>query len=86
MAVREERNLERFVFNSTPPGQNGHYFADDIFRFISGNEKFCDLIKISLGGVALRWISRDALQQLTKFEQKSPFTLSFHGASAILCG
>ena len=31
-----------------PPGQNGRHFADDIFRLIFVNEKFCSLIKISL--------------------------------------
>ena len=34
--------------NSSPHGQNGHLFADDIFRYIFVNEKFCILIKISL--------------------------------------
>ena len=34
-------------FNSSPPGQNGHLFTDDIFRCISVNELFCILIKIS---------------------------------------
>ena len=34
--------------NSSPPGQNGRYFADDIFRCIFMNESFCILIKISL--------------------------------------
>ena len=34
--------------NSSPPGQNIHYFADDIFRCIFVNGKFCILIKISL--------------------------------------
>ena len=34
--------------NSSPPGQNRHVFADDIFRYILVNEKFCILIKISL--------------------------------------
>ena len=34
--------------NSSPPGQNGHHFADDIFRCILVVEKFCTLIKISL--------------------------------------
>ena len=29
-------------------GQNGRHFADDIFRCIFVNEKFCILIKISL--------------------------------------
>ena len=31
-----------------PPGQNGRYFADNIFRCIFMNEKFCISIKISL--------------------------------------
>ena len=30
------------------PGQNGHSFTDDIFKCIFMNEKFCNLIKISL--------------------------------------
>ena len=34
------------AFNSSPPGQNGHHFADNIFRCIFVNEKFCMLIKI----------------------------------------
>ena len=34
--------------NSSPPGQNGHHFTDNIFRCIFGNEKFCILIKVSL--------------------------------------
>ena len=33
--------------NSSPPGQNGRHFADDDFRCISVNEKFCTLINIS---------------------------------------
>ena len=42
-------NLARtLVFiNSSPPGQNGRHFADDVFRCIFINEKFCILIKIS---------------------------------------
>ena len=35
------------IFNSSPPGQNGRYFADYIFRCIFLNETFCILIKIS---------------------------------------
>ena len=34
--------------NSSSPGQNGSHFAEDIFRCIFMNEKFCILIKISL--------------------------------------
>ena len=34
--------------NLSPPGQNGHHFADNIFRCIFRNDKFCFLTKISL--------------------------------------
>ena len=34
--------------NSSPPGQNGRHFADDIFKCIFVNEEFCIFIKISL--------------------------------------
>ena len=34
--------------NSSPSGQNGHHFTDNIFRCIFVNEKFCILIKISV--------------------------------------
>ena len=34
--------------NTSPPGQNDRYFADDILICILVNEKFCILIKISL--------------------------------------
>ena len=34
--------------NSSLPGQNGPHFADDIFKCIFTNEKFCILIWISL--------------------------------------
>ena len=40
--------LHYFEVNSSPPGQNGHHFADNIFRCIFVNENFCILIKISL--------------------------------------
>ena len=36
------------VINSSPTGQNGRYFAADIFRCIFVIEKFCILSKISL--------------------------------------
>ena len=32
-----------FPVNSSPPGQNGRHFADDVFRCIFLNEKFCIL-------------------------------------------
>ena len=34
--------------SSSPPGQNGPHFSDDIFSCIFVNEKFCISIKISL--------------------------------------
>ena len=40
--------LAQINFNSSAPGQNGHRFADDSFRCIFVNEKFCILIEISL--------------------------------------
>ena len=36
------------TLNSSPSGQNGRHFADDIFRCIFVNKKFFILIKISL--------------------------------------
>ena len=38
--------------NSSPPEQNGCHSANDIFRSIFVNEKFCILIKISLNFIA----------------------------------
>ena len=46
MSAVQERLL--LHLNSSPPGQNGSNFADNIFRCIFMNEKFCILIKISL--------------------------------------
>ena len=34
------------IVESSPPGQNGRHFADELFRGV--NDKFCILIKISL--------------------------------------
>ena len=36
------------VLYSYLPAQNGRHFADDIFKYIFMNEKFCILIRISL--------------------------------------
>ena len=38
---------------SSPPGQNGRHFADDIFKCIFLNEKLCILIRISLKFVSM---------------------------------
>ena len=50
------------LINSSPPGQNGHDYADDIFKCIFWNEKFCILIWISLkfvtkGPIDNKWAS-----------------------------
>ena len=37
-----------YVVNSSPPGQNGRYFPDDIFICILMNERFCIMIKVLL--------------------------------------
>ena len=36
------------IINSSPPGQNGHHFTDNIFKGIFINEKLCILTWISL--------------------------------------
>ena len=43
----EDGSFQQYL-NSSPSGQNGRYFADNIFSYIFVNEKFCILIKISL--------------------------------------
>ena len=43
-------------FNSSPPGQNGRHFADDIFKCIFLNENVWILIKISLKCIPDVWI------------------------------
>ena len=39
------------LVNSSTPGQNGRQFADDIFKCVFMNEKFCILIQVSLKSV-----------------------------------
>ena len=41
-------NRTNWWFNSSLPVQNGCHFADDIFKCIFMNEKFCILIQLSL--------------------------------------
>ena len=43
------------IYNSSSPGQNGHHFADDIFKYIFMNENVC--ITISLKFVPKRPIN-----------------------------
>ena len=40
--------LAQLNLNSSPPGQNGCHFADDISKCIFMNAKFCTSIQISL--------------------------------------
>ena len=44
------------TLNSSPPEQNGHHFAGDIFKYIFVNEKFSIWINISLKFVPFQWI------------------------------
>ena len=45
--------------NSSAPGQNGRYFADDISKRIFVNEEFRNLIEISLKFVPYRSIDNN---------------------------
>ena len=47
------------ILNLSPPGQNGGYFADDIFRCIFVHEIICILIKMSLKFVPKGAINND---------------------------
>ena len=49
--IQQRGLLGANCFNSSPPGQNSRHFADDIFRCIFVNEKFCILMIISLNFV-----------------------------------
>ena len=40
--------IDQVVINSSPPGQNGHHFEENISRGIFMNEHLCILIRISL--------------------------------------
>ena len=44
MIIRLQWNI---IINLSSPGQNDRHFADDIYRCILENEKFCILIKIT---------------------------------------
>ena len=52
VSVQPMRNISikimTFLFNSSPPGQNGRHFADDTFKCIFFNENVRISIKISL--------------------------------------
>ena len=42
------QGISHISVNSSPPGQNGHHFADDTFVSILVYENLCILIEISL--------------------------------------
>ena len=46
--LNDHIQLPHLVLNTSPPGQNGRHFTDNIFKCIFTNEKFCTLINISL--------------------------------------
>ena len=49
MVISYHKNIYWYRwFNSSPPGQNGRHFANDIFKLIFFNAKFKILIKNSL--------------------------------------
>ena len=43
-----QMGLNPYVINPSPPGKNGRFFGDNIFKCIFVNEKFCILIQIPL--------------------------------------
>ena len=47
-ALLSTASWEYSSINSSPPGQYGHHYANDIFRCIFLNEKFRILVRISL--------------------------------------
>ena len=56
------------VLNQSLPGQNGRYFADDIFNSIFRNENLCILTRISLKFVPRDPIdNKSALVQVTAY-------------------
>ena len=48
LILNEQQDLPKIHVNSSPPCQNGRYFAENIFKCIFMNEKFCISIQISL--------------------------------------
>ena len=66
-----------YMINSSPPGQDGCHFADDIFKCIFVNEKFLILIKISLKFVRKGAIDNNpALVQIMAWRRPSDKPLS----------
>ena len=53
------------AFNSSPPGHKGRHFADEIFKSIFMNERFCISIQMSLNFVPKGQIdNKSALAQV----------------------
>ena len=80
--ILEQTMLSRWPWEgesvkSSPPGQNGHLFADDIFRCMFVNEKCCVLVEISLKFVPIcPNDSNPALVQIMAWCQIGDMTLS----------
>ena len=63
------------LVNSSPPGQNGRHFADDNFKHILMNEKFCISIRISLNVIPNGLIDNEsALIQVMAWQAKQATT------------
>ena len=83
---------DKCCFHSFPPGQNGHHFADDTFKYIFMNEKFCILIPISLKFVPKGPINnKSALVQVLAWHQIGDKSLSepmltWFTDAFVLCG
>ena len=56
LALTDLKLVKLMSVNSSSPGENGLHFANDIFKGIFMNEKFCVSIKISLKFVPKRQI------------------------------
>ena len=77
--------------NSSPPGQNGRHFADNLFKCIFVNEKFCISIRISLKFVPKGPINnKSALVQVMAWRQTSdkplPEPMMTQFTDAFICG
>ena len=56
MAPGQPSHTRNVWLHSSPPGQNGRHFADDVFKCIFMNEKFHISVQISL-----KFISEDPI-------------------------
>ena len=74
---KSDQWLTKRYFNSSPPGQKDHHFADDVFRCIFVNENICIWIQISLKFVPERpFDNKSALVQIMAWCRKGDKSLS----------